>query len=231
MNGAQHMRPIAHVYCGFTEKFGIPRQSGLAESTEARIVFEPEYRVREAFRGLEEFSHIWVIWQFHQNIRDHWSPTVRPPLLGGNKRVGVFATRSPFRPNSIGLSCVRLKRVIQDTEESPVLIITGADMMDGTPVYDIKPYLPYVDSKPDAKGGFTEYTVKRSVRVEFDRKAREKIPEDRLVQLTELLEQDPRPAYQDDPDRTYGMKVFGIELKFRVREGVLLVTDIEAADR
>lgn len=231
MNGAQLMKPIAHVHCGFTEKFGIPRQSGLVEKTEARIVFEPEYRVREAFRGLEEYSHIWIIWQFHQNIRERWSPTVRPPILGGNKRVGVFATRSPFRPNAIGLSCVRLKQIITDGEEGPVLIIAGADMMDGTPVYDIKPYLPYVDSKPDAKGGFTEYTVKRCVRVSFDEKARIKIPDSLLDQLTELLEQDPRPAYQEDPDRVYGMNAFGIELKFSVCDGLLKVIDAEAVDK
>lgn len=220
------MKPIAHVRCGFVEKFGIPRQSGLVDRTEASIVFEPEYRVREAFRGLEEFSHIWVIWQFHRNIRESWSPTVRPPILGGNKRLGVFATRSSFRPNAIGLSCVRLKRVDLDGEEGPQLIISGADMLDGTPVYDIKPYLPYVDSKPDAKGGFTEYTAKRSVQVEFCETVKEKIPVEVLEQVTELLEQDPRPAYQDDPERIYGMRYLDLELKFRVRGGILTVFDV-----
>ena len=222
------MKPIAYVHCGFSEKFGIPRQSGLVERSEAHIVFEPEYRVREALRGLDEFSHIWVIWQFHQNVRETWSPTVRPPVLGGNKRVGVFATRSPFRPNAIGLSCVGLKRVIWDGENGPELVITGADMMDGTPVYDIKPYLAYVDSKPEAKGGFTEHNIKRTAHVEMTKEMKAKIPDKFIQEITELLEQDPRPAYQDDPDRIYGMTYRGITVKFRVQNQILEVTEVNS---
>ncbi len=221
------MKIIAHIETDYNEKFGIPRQSGLNNAVVGRIVFEKEYRVTEAFRGLEDFSHIWILWQFSEAVRDNWSPTVRPPLLGGNKRMGVFSTRSPFRPNNIGLSAVKLLRIEYTKNEGPVLIVAGADLMNGTPIYDIKPYLPYADSIPDAVGGFTESLGERRLTVEFSEGLKEKFPEEKLEGLVSVLEGDPRPSYQNDPERIYTFTFAGYEVSFKVDEGVLTVVDVE----
>lgn len=220
------MNIIAHIETDYKEKFGIPRQSGLNTAVEGRIVFEKEYRVAEAFRGLEDFSHIWILWQFSEAVRENWSPTVRPPLLGGNKRMGVFSTRSPFRPNNIGLSAVKLIKVEYTANEGPVLIVSGADLMNGTPIYDIKPYLPYADSIPDAVGGFTEKLGERKLTVDFSRGVKEKFPEEKLGALISVLEGDPRPSYQNDPERIYRFTFADCEISFKVADGVLTVTDI-----
>ena len=219
------MKVIARIHNAFDEKFGVPRQSGLAEEVLSMIVFEEEYRVPEALRGIEDFSHLWLIWGFDRAERDTWSPTVRPPRLGGNKRIGVFATRSPFRPNAIGLSCVKLISV-EKTDEGNVLIIAGADLVNGTPIYDIKPYLPYTDCRPDASGGFTDNAEKRTVRVEFSEKASEKLSPEMRRALESVLKEDPRPAYQEDPEREYVFSFASSQIRFVVRDGVLLVTDI-----
>lgn len=208
------LNAIAHIRSSFPEKFGIPRQGGLAD-TRGNIVFEPEYRDVQAFRGLEEYSHIWLVWEFSETLGRQWSPTVRPPRLGGNIRKGVFATRSPFRPNPIGLSCVRLDG-IQWGEEGPVLQVVGADLLDGTPILDIKPYLPYVDSHPEAEGSFAERRKEERLTVEFPQKWREKVSEEQYRILCQLLEQNPRPSYQKDPDRIYGMRYADLEVKFTV---------------
>ena len=220
------MRPIAHIRSDFSEKFGIPRQSGLVEELTAGIIFEPEFRDPSALRGIDGFSHIWLIWEFSQAKREGWSPTVRPPRLGGNKRLGVFATRSPFRPNPIGLSCVRLAEVRQDRELGPVLVVAGADLLDGTPIYDIKPYLPYADCKPDAVGGFASVSAEAGLEVDCPRELLEAVPEDKRAGLLAVLAQDPRPRYQDDPERVYGMSFAGLEVKFRVAGDRLTVTEI-----
>ena len=220
------MRPIARIRSDFSEKFGIPRQSGLVEALTATVVFEPEFRNPAALRGLEGFSRVWLIWEFSQAIREGWSPTVRPPRLGGNRRLGVFATRSPFRPNPIGLSCVRLVEVRQHRELGPVLTVAGADLLDGTPIYDIKPYLPYADCKPDAVGGFASQPKGADLEVECPPELLEAVPEDKRAALLAVLAQDPRPQYQDDPDRVYGMAFAGTEVKFRVAGGRLRVTEI-----
>lgn len=217
-------KTIAYVHTDFPAKFGIPRQSGLAD-TAGRIVFEEKYRSREAVRGLEEYSHLWVLWEFSESVREDWSPTVRPPRLGGNKRVGVFATRSPFRPNPVGLSCVKLEK-IEFTEEGPTLYISGVDMMDGTPVYDIKPYLPYVDSHPEAEGGFSDEVKGYQLELDFPKEWLEKVPEDKKEILKQILRQDPRPSYQSDPERVYGMEFAGMEIKFQVRDYCLIVREI-----
>ncbi len=208
--------PIAHIRSAFPEKFGIPRQSGLAD-VPAEIVFEPDYRTAQAFEGLDEYSHIWLLWEFSEvsKRQEEWRPMVRPPRLGGNTRVGVFATRSPFRPNPIGLSCVRLDG-IQWGEEGPVLQVVGADLLDGTPILDIKPYLPYVDSHPEAEGSFAERRKEERLTVEFPQKWREKVSEEQYRILCQLLEQNPRPSYQKDPDRIYGMRYADLEVKFTV---------------
>ena len=221
------MKIIARIRSDYKEKFGIPRQSGLVQSARAKIVFEPPYRVREAVRGLTEFSHIWILWQFSRAVREDWSPTVRPPLLGGNKRVGVFATRSPFRPNPIGLSCVRLEK-IEFTEEGPVLCVIGADLLDGTPIYDIKPYLPYADSVPDAVGGFTENLKERRIPVEIADAHFYTLPAARQEEIREILSHDPRPSYKGEGEE-HGMKYADWEVKFVVRDGVLVVTEIAVA--
>lgn len=218
---------IAHIRTDFPTKFGIPRQSGLADELEGVIVFEPEYRVKEALRGLEGWSHLWLIWQFSEAVRDGWSPTVRPPRLGGNTRVGVFATRSPFRPNAIGLSCVRLIGVEHTQEYGDVIRVAGADLMDGTPILDIKPYLPYADSRPQAKSGFAGARESYSLEVVIPQELGERVPQGKLGALRAVLSQDPRPAYQDDPDRIYGFPFGGCEIKFRVEKDVLYVTDVE----
>ncbi len=220
------MNIIAHIETDYNEKFGIPRQSGLNNAVVGRIVFEKEYRVTEAFRGLEDFSHIWILWQFSEAVRDNWSPTVRPPLLGGNKRMGVFSTRSPFRPNNIGLSAVKLLKIEYTKNEGPVLIVAGADLMNGTPIYDIKPYLPYADSIPDAVGGFTESLGERKLTVEFPECVKEKFPTEKLEGLVSVLEGDPRPSYQNDPERLYTFTFAGYEVSFKVDEGVLTVVDL-----
>ena len=221
------MRPVARIRSDFPEKFGIPRQSGVVPELEARIVFEPEFRVMDAVRGLEDFSHIWLIWEFSEAKRDSWSPTVRPPRLGGNVRMGVFATRSPFRPNPIGLSCVKLLSVDEDPELGPVLRVAGADLMDGTPIYDIKPYIPYADCHPDAMGGFTTTTAMPEVNVVFPDELLQKVPSDKRDALLGVLKQDPRPRYQNDPDRIYGLSFAGMEVKFRVDDKLLTVLEIQ----
>lgn len=194
------MYPVAHIRSDFPTKFGIPKQSGLSQALEARVVFCPEYRSADAVRGLEEFSHIWLLWQFSAAVREGetFSPTVRPPRLGGNKRVGVFASRSPFRPNHIGLSCVKLER-IEYTGEGPVLIVRGADLMDGTPILDVKPYLPYADSRPDAAGGFTDAISARVLHAEIPEELLRRVPEEKREPLREVLEQDPRPVVSGRP--------------------------------
>lgn len=221
------MEIIAKIHTDFKEKFGIPRQSGLAE-TWGEIVFEPPYNIPEAVRGLEEFSHIWLLWDFSESRRAaqgrEWSPTVRPPRLGGNKRVGVFATRSPYRPNNIGLSCVKLEEVITD-DRGPVLRVTGADLLDDTPIYDIKPYLPYADSRPEAKSGFASAEPDRA-EVEFDCPIPGEMSEETRRAIEEILVQDPRPAYQDDAERIYGMKYGQAEIKFKGGKGKITVCDI-----
>ena len=222
------VRVIAHIETDFEDKFGVPRQSSLVESLRGRIVFEPEYRVAEAFRGLEQFDRIWLIWQFSKAMREGWSPTVRPPRLGGNERVGVFATRSPFRPNSIGLSCVKLERIEQDRSLGPVLWVRGADLVNGTPIYDIKPYLPYADSFPDARGSFGEAHKDDVLSVEIPDVLLQRIPDEKRQALRDVLAHDPRPAYQSDPERVYGMRFAGFEVKFRVCGHVLTVTDLLA---
>ena len=220
---------IARIHSDFSEKFGIPRQSGLVEGLRARIVFEPEFRDPEAVRGLEEFSHIWLIWQFSQAVREGWSPTVRPPRLGGNKRLGVFATRSPFRPNALGLSAVRLEGIEQDPGLGPVLLVAGADLLDGTPIYDIKPYVPYADAHPEASGGFADRIERRRLTVNFPPHLLERVPEDKREGLTGVLAQDPRPAYQADPERVYGMAFAGLEVRFTVEGERLTVQDVNPA--
>ncbi|MCI5564676.1 MAG: tRNA (N6-threonylcarbamoyladenosine(37)-N6)-methyltransferase TrmO [Clostridiales bacterium] len=220
------LRVIARVRNDFPTKFGLPRQSGLAESLRSLIVFEKAFRVPEALRGLEAFSHIWLIWGFHQARRDAWSPTVRPPKLGGNTRMGVFATRSPFRPNALGLSCVRLERIVDLGEAGRALLVSGADMMDGTPVYDVKPYLPYADCRPEAVGGFADAHVSDAVPVDFPAALLARVPEDRRAALLEALRQDPRPAYQADDTRVYGMPYAGLDIRFCVQDGVLRVCDV-----
>ena len=221
------MNIIANIHSDFPTKFGIPRQSGLVEELTAKIVFTPDYRVPEAVRGLEDFSHIWLIWQFSQAVRDNWSPTVRPPRLGGNTRMGVFATRSPFRPNAIGLSCVKLLKVEPNTPQGPVLTVAGADLMDGTPILDIKPYIPYADCQPDATGGFTDTAGDFLLKVEFPPALLEQVPEDRREALKAVLSHDPRPSYQRNPERVYGMEFAGVNVRFKVAEEVLTVVEVE----
>ena len=226
MSGAQALRAVARIRTDFPEKFGIPRQAGLVDELEGRIVFEPEFRDPEALRGIEGFSHLWLIWQFSEALREDWSPTVRPPRLGGNVRMGVFATRSPFRPNPLGLSCVRLLGVERDPVLGQVLRVAGADLMDGTPIYDIKPYLPYADAHPEALGGFAPDPGAK-LRVSFAPGTEERIPAEKQAALRGVLENDPRPRYQDDPRRVYGLSFAGLNVKFRVENGVLTVESVE----
>ena len=219
------IKVIARIRSDFKTKFGIPRQSGLVDELVATVVFEPEYRNPDALRGMEGFSHLWLIWQCSENVRDDWAPMVRPPRLGGNARVGVFATRSPFRPNSIGLSCVKILGLRQDEKLGTVIDVAGADLMDGTPIYDIKPYAPYADCHPEALGGFAS-TRPDVIPVEFPTELLEKIPEEKRAGLTGVLAHDPRPRYQTDEDRVYGMDFGGFNVKFKVAEGVLTVTEV-----
>ncbi len=221
------MFPIAHIHTDFPTKFGIPRQSGIADALKGHIVFEPEYRNVEALRGLDDFSHIWLIWEFSEAKRDTWSPTVRPPRLGGNTRKGVFATRSPFRPNPIGLSCVRLERIENDKNNGPVLIVSGADLMDGTPIYDIKPYLPYADCITEATSGFAPQAAERLLEVKIDENLKKSIPDELLDGLVQVLAHDPRPQYHDDPERVYTLPFAKMEVKFTVKGDLVEVTDIQ----
>ena len=221
------MKVIARIRSAFPEKFGIPRQSGLVEDLAAQIVFEPEYRVPEAVRGLEEFSHLWLLWEFSEAKRETWSPTVRPPRLGGNQRLGVFATRSPYRPNPIGLSCVKLDRIEIDPALGPVIHVKGADLMDATPIYDIKPYLPYADSHPEAVGGFAAEKPEEKLQVHIPEELCAAVSGDYLTALRGVLAQDPRPAYQKDPERVYGLSFAGMEVRFRVEGSTLTVCGIE----
>ena len=221
------IRPIAHIESDFPEKFGIPRQAGVVEELRARVVFEGEYQNDEALRGIEGFSHLWLIWHFSQTEREGWSPTVRPPRLGGNVRMGVFATRSPFRPNALGLSCVRLLGTEKCEGKGTTLLVAGADLMDGTPIFDIKPYVPYADCHPEAAGGFAP-DAGETLRVEFEAAALEKIPEEKRAALRGVLANDPRPRYQDDPERVYAMSFSSLTVRFRVREKVLTVTEVES---
>ena len=215
-------KTIAHIRTPFPTKFGIPRQSGILHTLESRIVFAKEYRNKDALRGMEEFSHLWLIWLFSEAVREDWSPTVRPPRLGGNTRMGVFATRSPFRPNPIGLSCVRLVRI-----ENGELVVTGADLMDGTPILDIKPYLPFADSVPDATGGFAEPLREYALQVVFPEDLLQKLPLHLREPLREILAQDPRPAYQQDPSRVYGFPFGDYEIRFSVSEETLTVLSVD----
>lgn len=226
-NESYTIHPIAHIHTDFAEKFGIPRQSGLVDALEARIVFTPEYRVPEALRGIEQYSHLWLVWQFSQAAGRPWRPTVRPPRLGGNTRVGVFATRSPCRPNALGLSCVRLVAVDWDAPDGPALRVAGADLLDNTPIYDIKPYLPYVDSHPDAVGGFSDATAHRQLTVDFPDALLDRVPAGKQAALLGILAQDPRPAYQHDPDRVYGMSFAGLTVHFTVDGMHLTVTGVD----
>ena len=220
------MKPIAYIHTDLPEKFGIPRQSGLVKELKGKIIFEPEYRNHEAFRGLEEYTHIWLIWEFSQAVRKEWSPTVRPPRLGGNVRMGVFATRSPFRPNPIGLSSVRLESVEFSEKYGPVLHVSGADLMDGTPIYDIKPYLAYVDSHPEAAGGFTDQIQDHKLKVEFPEELLKKIPVEKREALLAVLANDPRPGYQKDPERKYGMSFGSWDIHFKVDGEQLRVLEV-----
>ena len=220
------IRPIARMESDLPEKFGVPRQAGIVEELEGRIVFEPEYRNPDALRGIEGFSHLWLIWQFSKALREDFSPTVRPPRLGGNERMGVFATRSPFRPNSLGLSCVRLLRVERDGERGPVLIVGGADLLDGTPIFDIKPYLPYADCRPEALSGFAP-DPGATLKVEFLPGMEERFPPEKRAALRGVLANDPRPRYQDDPERVYGLDFAGRNVKFRVEGDTLTVIAVE----
>lgn len=226
MSELSQLKIIAHIRSDFAEKFGIPRQSGLVEELKATIVFEPEYRNPDALRGLDGFSHLWLIWQFSKAVRQAWSPTVRPPRLGGNERMGVFATRSPFRPNPIGLSCVKLDGVALHPELGPVIHVAGADLLDGTPIYDIKPYLPYADCKPDAVGGFASVPKEASLQVSCPEELLLQLPSDRRKALLGVLAQDPRPSYQDDPEREYGMAFAGYNVRFTVNADTLTVRSI-----
>lgn len=221
------MKVIAHIRNDFPQKFGVPRQSGLIQDLRAEIVFEPEYRNMEAFRGLEAFSHIWIVWQFSEAVRDTWSPTVRPPRLGGNRHLGVFATRSPFRPNPIGLSSVKLEAIRMDETLGPVLEVSGADLMDGTPIYDIKPYLPFTDSHPDAVGGFADAFVDYGLAVEFPEELLQMVPQEKRNGLMGVLQQDPRPSYQKDAERIYGVAFGAQNIRFRVEGNVLHVIAVE----
>lgn len=221
---------IARIHSDFQEKFGIPRQSGLVPDLQARIVFEPKFRNPDAIRGIEGFSHLWLIWQFSQALRSEWSPTVRPPRLGGNTRIGVFASRSPFRPNSIGLSCVRLEQVLSDSVDGPTLIVSGADLLDGTPIYDIKPYIPYADCLPEAAGGFASERPAAALQVEISDGLLESIPPEKRAGLLRVLALDPRPSYHSDPERVYGMRFSGYEIRFSVLGSVLTVREVRLDD-
>ena len=221
------LKEIAHIRSDFPEKFGIPRQSGLVEELVSTIVFEPEYRVPEALRGLEQYSHIWLVWEFSKAVRDGWSPTVRPPRLGGNTRMGVFATRSPFRPNPLGLSCVKIESIQLSTTDGPAIRVSGADLMDGTPIYDIKPYVVYADSHPDARSGFVDTHALQRLQVDIPQPFAARFTSAQLEALRGVLSLDPRPHYHNDPNKLYGMSYAGRDVRFRVADGVLTVVEVE----
>lgn len=227
------IRPIAYIRTEFPEKFGVPRQSGLAKGLRGRIVFEPQYRNPDALRGLEGFSHIWLVWEFSANrSTGKWQPTVRPPRLGGNAHIGVFATRSPFRPNPLGLSCVAVESIELSTDEGPVITVKGADLMDGTPVYDIKPYIKYADSRPEAVCGYVDGLEESPLKVVFPSEISSKVPDKSVIPaLMDVLRLDPRPSYHDDPQRIYGLSFGGLNVRFRVEGEVLTITDIQTAPR
>ena len=223
---AEQIQIIARMHSDFASKFGIPRQSGLVEELKSTIVFEPEFRNPDTLRGIEDFSHLWIIWQFSEAVRQGWSPTVRPPRLGGNARMGVFATRSPFRPNNLGLSCVRLLGVEHTKEFGTVLHVGGADLMDGTPIFDIKPYIPYADCQPHATGGFTDTAGEFLLEVAFPEELLQKLPPDKRDSAIGVLSHDPRPSYQRKPDRVYGLTFAGFDLRFRVSGDILTVVEV-----
>ena len=225
--GFMELRIIARIYTDFKEKFGIPRQSGIARDTVGKIVFEKEYRRPEAIRGIEGYSHLWLIWHFSETDRESWTPTVRPPKLGGNKRIGVFATRSPFRPNPIGLSSVKLEAVVHTDDEGDVLFVRGADILDGTPIYDIKPYLKYTDSHEDAIGGFADGVLDSKLNVNFPKEYIDRVSEGDRAAIISILENDPRPGYKDGGDHIYGMKYSNYEIFFKVENSELTVTDMK----
>ena len=221
------MKPIAYIHTDLPEKFGIPRQSGLVKELKGKIIFEPEYRSMDAVKGLEGFNYIWLLWEFQGVDRSHFNATVRPPRLGGNTRVGVFATRSPFRPNDIGLSCVKLERVVLDEKNGPMLYVAGVDLMDQTPIYDIKPYIPFTDSHPDAKGGFSDAVKDYELEVSFPAHLLAHFPEEKREAVIYVLKQDPRPAYQRDETRRYGVDFAGFDVRFHVKGQVLTVCELE----
>lgn len=221
------MKVVARIHTDFVEKFGIPRQSGLVPELTGRIVFEPEFREPDALRGMEHYSHLWLLWKFSEVPEGKWSPLVRPPRLGGNVKVGVFATRSPFRPNPIGLSSVKIEKIDLYTDKGPVITVSGVDLMDGTPIYDIKPYLPHVDCHPEALGGFSGQFRDYGLEVDCPLAFLKMIPEEKRQALLGVLAQDPRPAYQNDEDRVYGVSFAGYNVQFRVSEGVLTVCGVE----
>lgn len=220
------MKIIGYIHTDFPTKFGIPRQSGLVEELKATITFEPEYRIPEAFRGLEEFSHIWLLWKFSKSEKEHWSATVKPPRLGGKKRMGVFATRSPYRPNDIGLSSVKLEKIEFDEKKGPILHVAGADLVDGTPIYDIKPYIAYADSHPEALEGFAGSVKDKELVVEFPQELLEYYPQEKKAAIVGVLKQDPRPAYDTDETRIYGVEFAGYDVRFCVAGNVLTVKEL-----
>ena len=226
MTKSVEMQVIAYIHNDFKTKFGLPRQSGLVEEVTSVIVFEPPYRDPAAFRGIEDYSHLWLVWQFSEAKKEHWSATVRPPRLGGNRRMGVFATRSPYRPNPIGLSSVNLTDVVMDEKNGPLLYVTGADLMDGTPILDIKPYLAFTDSHPEADGGFAAAIDPYRLEVDFPAELLEKIPKEKRNALLGALREDPRPSYQEDPERIYGLAFGSFDVRFYVREGRLTVVEV-----
>ncbi len=221
------MKVIGHIRTDFPSKFGIPRQSGLIDGLKGKIILEPEYRNPQVYKGIEEFSHIWLLWEFSETKKEHWSATVKPPRLGGKKRMGVFATRAPFRPNNIGLSCVKLDRVEQDEKDGPVLWVAGVDLLDGTPIYDIKPYIPLTDCHPEASEGYTRETKIHELKVEFPEELLNQYPEEKRQAVLGILAQDPRPTYFQDPERVYGVPFAGFDVKFRVDGDLLIVCGLE----
>ena len=220
------IKPIAYIHSDFSEKFGIPRQSGLVDSLQAKIIFTEEFRNGDCIRGIEEFSHLWLIWEFSKNQRDKWTPTVRPPRLGGNKRKGVFASRAPFRPNPLGLSCVRLEKAVPNSPEGPILYVSGADLLDGTPIYDIKPYLSFADAHPDALGSFSTKALEHRLNVHCEDALLHLIPKEKRQSLLDCLSLDPRPSYQHDPERVYGFYFADLEIRFTVQDSVLTVCSV-----
>lgn len=220
------MKTIAKIQTDMSDKFGIPRQSGIVKELTGKIIFEPEFRVKEALNGIEEFSHLWLLWEFSENKRDSWSPTVRPPRLGGEKRKGVFATRSPFRPNPIGMSCVKLEKVEYTKALGPIIYVSGVDLMNGTPIYDIKPYITYTDCVPDAVQGFAEEYKNYALNVDFPQELLDRIPKDKQSALIGILRHDPRPAYQNTSDRIYGVRYMNFDVHFKVDNNTLTVTNI-----